>query len=110
MTTRIVSFHMHLERLIRHGRRHDGRMYVHHCTLGVFEQVVSYLDDHRGPATHLQAVRQALEVPSSQVAVALEFLVERGLLVRRGRQVWPQSPCFYEEALEHFHHLAETGG
>jgi hypothetical protein len=110
MTNRLVTYHVQLERLIRHVRRPDGRSYAHHCTLGVFERVVGYLDDHPQERTHTQLVRRALDLPSTQVHVAMEFLVERGLLVRCGRQALPQSAYFYEEALEHFHHLAETGG
>jgi hypothetical protein len=108
MTTRAVMYSVQLERLIRHVRRPDGRSYAHHCTLGVFEQVVGYLDDHPHQATHTQRVRRALELPSTQVHVAMEFLVERGLLVRCGRQVLPQCPYFYEEALEHFQGLGTT--
>jgi hypothetical protein len=110
MTTRSVTYDVLLERLIRQVHQDNGCIYAHHCTLGVFEQVVVYLDDHPQEATHTQLVRRALNLPSSQVHVAMEFLLERGLLVRRGRQVLPQSPYFYEEALEHFHHLAQTGG
>jgi hypothetical protein len=45
---------------------------------------------------------------SNQVQVALEFLAERGLLVRRRRLLYPESSCLYEEAMGHFRHLADV--
>ncbi len=108
MTRPTVSYRLRLERLIRHVRRPEDRGSAHACTLGVFEQVVDYLEDHRDGAT-LQAIWRALALPRRQVRVAVGFLVARGLLARRGRRLYPRPCCLEQRAREQFCLLALTG-
>ena len=96
-----------VERLTCNVRRANGQAYAHVCTLGVFEAVVGYLDDHLDEATTSRTIWEALGLPMTQVQVALSFLAENGLLRRRGKMLRPVGPNLYEEVLEHFHYLAE---
>ena len=110
MTRRSMTFSVWLERLTRHVVLPDGRAVAHACTLGVFERVVLYLDDHPEQATPTRVLRHALaDAPRVEIDVALDFLARGGLVVRRGRTLHPCVPNLYEAALRCFGHLAETG-
>ncbi|HLJ92199.1 MAG TPA: hypothetical protein VKU02_03305 [Gemmataceae bacterium] len=111
MMRRSVTFSVWLERLTRHVCLPDGRALVHECTLGVFERVVVYLDDHADKRITTLALRHALTgVPCAEVDVALDFLARAGLVVRRGCTLSACVPDLYEAAMTSFSHLAESGG
>jgi len=109
MTTRTITFSVNLERLTRHVRLADGREYAHVCTLGVFERVLDYLDEHPTEGTTAPALWRALpDLPFTQIHVALDFLAEYRLVARVGKKTYPRSPALYEEAMEHFFFLQEA--
>ncbi len=110
MTNHAVTFSVWLERLTRHVALPDGRVLVHECTLGVFERVVLEIDDHADLGTTTRALRHALaDASCAEIDVALDYLANSGLVVRRGYTLSPCVPNLYEAAMTSFSHLAESG-
>ena len=96
-----------LERAVR---LHDGREYTHRCSRKTFEAVVAYIDDHQRDGVKITSIADAIEVPMTQVNVALQLLAERGLLQRHGRlgYVAPgYAAAFFEHAMTEFCALIE---
>lgn len=88
----------------------DGREYAHRCSKKVFEAVADYLDAHQNEGVKIQSIADALNVPMTQVNVALQLLTERGLLETHGRlgHVAPgYAKAFFEHAMIEFFALIE---
>ena len=110
MASRLVTFAVHRGRLVRQVRRWGGCPSRRSCTVGVFEDVAWYLQQHWGEGLSATGLWRVLAgAPRMQVQVALDFLLEMGCLVRCGRRCYSRSPSLYEDALSVFHHLAEVG-
>ena len=110
MASRLLTFAVHRGRLVRQVRRWGGRTSRRSCTLGVFEDVAWYLQEHWGEGLSATGLWRALPgAARTQVHVAMDFLLEQGCLVRCGRRSYGTSPSLYEDALGVFHHLAEIG-
>ena len=96
-----------LERTVRLP---DGREYAHRCSQKVFEAVAGHIDEHQGEGVKMQSLADTLDVPMTQVNVALQLLAERGLLETHGRlgYVAPgYATAFYEHAMTEFYALIE---
>lgn len=98
-----------LERVVK---LHGGRQDLHRCSREVFEAVAGYLDDHSRDDVKLMSLADALDAPKTQVNMALELLIERGMLKARadGRlsRVTPgYASAFYEHAMTEFWALIE---
>ena len=96
-----------LERCVK---RPDGREYAHRCSKEVFEAVAGHIDEHQGEGVKMQSLADTLDVPMTQVNVALQLLAERGLLETHGRlgYVAPgYAKAFYEHAMTEFYALIE---
>ena len=88
----------------------DGREYAHRCSKEVFEAVAGHLDEHQGEGVKIQSIADALDVPMTQVNVALQLLTERGLLETHGRLGYVAAGyanAFYEHAMTEFYALIE---
>jgi len=88
----------------------DGREYAHRCSKEVFEAVAGHLDEHQGEGVKIQSIADTLDVPMTQVNVALQLLTERGLLETHGRlgYVAPgYANAFYEYAMTELYALIE---
>jgi len=85
----------------------DGRMYTHRCTREVYEEVAYAIEERAGDGVTLDPLAKALDLPFTQVNVALEFMKERGCVVTRGRRNYPASNILYEDAMIEFTFLAE---
>ena len=88
----------------------DGREYAHRCSKEVFEAVAGHLDEHQGEGVKIQSIADTLDVPMTQVNVALQLLTERGLLETHGRlgYVAPgYASAFFEHAMTEFYALIE---
>ena len=88
----------------------DGREYAHRCSKEVFEAVAGHLDEHQGEGVKIQSIADPLDVPMTQVNVALQLLTERGLLETHGRlgYVAPgYASAFFEHAMTEFYALIE---
>ena len=106
MARRQLTFMLQRDRLLHQVCLADDRRYRHTCTLGVFKEVAGYADEYPQEALATQSLARQLNLPFSQVQVALDFPAEYGLTVRAGRKWHPQAPCLYEEAIAHFYSLS----
>ena len=96
-----------LERIVKLP---DGREYAHRCSKKVFKAVAGYLDEHQGEGVKIQSLADTLDVPMTQVNVALQLLIERGLLETHGRLGYvaaSYADAFYEHAMTEFDALIE---
>ncbi len=76
----------------------DGTTYVHHCTREHFEQVAYAFGDQQGHT--LEELARSLDLPFTQVNVAMEFLKERGCIeTRYKRRTFAASNFVYEDAM-----------
>lgn len=85
----------------------DGRSYTHRCTRQVFEEVAHAIEESAIDGITLDPLAKALDLPFTQVNVALEFMKECGCVVTRGRRNYPASNCLFEDAMCEFTFLAE---
>ena len=88
----------------------DGREYTHRCSKEVFDAVAGHIDEHHGEGVKIRSVADAIDAPMTQVNVALQLLIERGLLETQGRlgYVAPgYASAFYEHAMTDFWSLFE---
>lgn len=96
-----------LERVVKLS---DGREYAHRCSKEVFEAVAGHIDEHQGDGVKMQSLADILDVPMTQVNVALQLLTERGLLETHGRLGYAApgyAKAFYEHAMTEFCALIE---
>lgn len=90
----------------------DGHAYTHRCTRQVYESVAYAIEERAGSGgggegVTLDSLAAALDLPFTQVNVALEFMKERGCVVTRNRRNYPASTFLYEDAMCEFMFLAE---
>jgi hypothetical protein len=90
-------------------RRRTG--YKQLCTLAVFEEVVSLLEErgHEGVTTN-ELWAGLPDQPCTQISIALAFLKERGCVETIGRRSYVASATLHEDALAEFHYLAHVAG
>jgi hypothetical protein len=87
----------------------DGRSYTHRCTREIFEAVAHAIEEWAASGgVTLDPLAKALDLPSTQINVALEFMKERGCVVTRGRRNYPASNVLFEDAMTEFMYLAEA--
>ena len=85
----------------------DGHAYTHRCTRQVYESVAYAIEERAAEGVTLDSLAAALDLPFTQVNVALEFMKERGCVVTRNRRNYPASTFLYEDAMCEFMFLAE---
>ena len=92
--------------LRRTVRLSDGGVYVHHCQRDNYEAVAhAYADGH---GHTLMELARGLDLPFTQVNVAMEFLKERGCIVTgHKRRSHAASNFVFEDALIEYHALRE---
>jgi biotin operon repressor len=88
--------------LRRNVKLSDGTEYVHRCTREHYEQVAYAFTDQQGHT--LQQLAERLDLPFTQVNVAMEFLKERGcVVVKSKRRSYAASNFVFEDALMEYH-------
>ena len=107
-TERRESFTIENDLLVRSIVPKRGRPYEHTCTKDVYDDV-AYAIEQMGASTFTgEAIRERIDAPFSQVAVALAFLKERGSVVpARQRRHRAATDFLYEDALIEWHALCE---
>ncbi|MDY7110220.1 MAG: hypothetical protein SYC29_16440 [Planctomycetota bacterium] len=63
-----------------------GDPYQHTCDLEVYESVAHAIDELRGSSFTYEEIRQRIDAPFTQVAVAIAFLKERCIIVPAHRR------------------------
>ena len=86
-----------------------GERYEHRCPRKAFEQVAFAIDEAGDEAFTLELLVQREDLPFTQVAVALAFLKERGIVETRYRRNYAAAPGVHPDAMTEFYALAENG-
>ena len=72
--------------LVRKVVPRTGEPYLHRCSVTTFEQVAHAIDEVGDGGFTLETIVAGEDLPFTQVAVALAFLKERGIIVTRYRR------------------------
>lgn len=83
--------------------------YEHRCPRRAFEQVPLAVDEAGDATFTLELLVQREDLPLTQVAVALSFLKERGIVETRYRRNHAATQCAHLDAMTEFCALAENG-
>ncbi len=94
--------------MIRTVTLSDGRQYEHRCSRENFEAVLYHLQE-QGEGT-MPGIAQWLELPYTQVDVALGFLKERGCVTVFSRRSHPASKFLFEDGMTEWYALVYGGG
>ena len=100
---RFEVFNGHLERKVNPAR---GAPYQHRCSLASFEQVAHAINECGDKGFTLESLVEQEGQPFTQVAVALAFLKERGIVKTRYRQSYAATGGTHLDAMTEFHALA----
>jgi hypothetical protein len=85
-----------------------GTPYQHTCDQDVFEAVAHAIDELNGATFTYEEVRQTLDAPFTQVAVAIAFLRERGIIdTAQRRRSAAATNDVYLDAMIEWHALRE---
>ena len=106
---RIEDFEVFDDHLIRKVVPQRGRAYQHRCPRKAFEQVAFAIDEAGDDSFTLESLVQREDMPFTQVAVALAFLKERGIVETRYRRNYAATQCVHLDAMTEFCALAENG-
>ena len=83
-----------------------GRAYEHRCPLETLKAVSHRFDEH-GEGDTVETIAEAIDAPITQVATALAFLLERGIIEVHGRRNYPATIDVYLDAMTEYHALRE---
>jgi hypothetical protein len=111
MADRTESFSVVDEHLIRSVIPARGKPYEHRCPRSSFEEVAYAIDElnREGRTFTLEELVEITDLPSSQIAVALAFMKERGCVVTQWRRNSGACSCLFEDAMTEYWALAEKG-
>jgi len=97
------------DHLVRKVVPKRGEPYEHRCPKASLEQIAHAIDESGNEAFTLKLVVQREDLPFTQVAVALAFLKERGIVETRYRRNYAAAQCAHLDAMTEFYALAENG-
>ena len=103
------TFEVQDNHLVRNVVPRRGEPYAHRCPRTAFEQVAHAIDEAGDEAFTLESLVEREDLPFTQVAVALAFLKERGIVETRYRRNYAATDCVHLDAMTEFHALAENG-
>jgi hypothetical protein len=110
-TDRIEHFAVADDHLVRSVVPARGEPYEHRCPRAAYEAIAhaaELLGTEAGdPGFTLEELARAAGAPSTQAAVALAFMKERGCVVTRYRRNYAASRCLFEDAMTEYWALAE---
>ena len=81
--------------------------YRHSCSKATFERICHDVEALNGARFSGQAIGEAGDYPLSQLATALAFLEERGIIEQSGRTRIAQTDSVYLDGMTEFHALYE---
>ncbi len=104
------TFRLERGDLVRYVEQRNGPPYTHRCSLRSLTEVVRFIEEQGEVGVTSGMIWESLEdVSCTQAAVALDFLKERGCVVKKGRRNFAGSRFLYEDAMCEFHALAYSG-
>ncbi|HED53829.1 MAG TPA: hypothetical protein ENJ00_06470 [Phycisphaerales bacterium] len=92
--------------LVRSVVPRRGKPYEHRCQLETLKAVCHRFDEH-GEGDTVETIAEALDVPITQVATALAFLLERGIVTVEHRRNFPATIDVHLDAMTEYHALRE---
>jgi len=108
-TSRVETFAVEDDHLIRRVVPRRGEPYEHRCPQKTFEQVALTIDEMRNAAFTLRLLVEREDLPFTQVAVTLAFLRERSIIATRYRQNHAATDGVHLDAMTEYFALAENG-
>lgn len=95
--------------LVRHAVPHaGGQPYRHSCPLAAFENVAHAIEDAGEKGFTLESLQADTALPFSQIATAMAFLRERGIIERRyPRRNFAATGMAHLDAMVEYHALRE---
>lgn len=93
--------------LVRSVIPRRGGAYEHRCMLESLVAVSHRFDEH-GEGDTVETIAEAIDVPTTQVATALAFLLERGIIEVHGRRNYPATIDVHLDAMTEYHALREN--
>jgi len=103
------TFEVEDDHLIRKVVPRRGQPYEHRCPREAFEQVAFTVDEAGDRAFTLRSLVQVEDLPFTQVAVALAFLRERGIIETRYRRNYAATASVHLDAMTEYLALAGKG-
>ena len=103
------TFEVADDHLIRKVVPRHGEPYEHRCPRKAFEQVAHAVDELASEGFTLESLVKHEDLPFTQVAVALAFLKERGIVETRYRRNYAATDSVHLDAMTEFYALAEDG-
>lgn len=97
------------DRLVRTVTPARGNPYRHICTLAVYQRIAHAVDEHAEQGVTSDMLFKLLDLPHTQIVVALEFMKERGCITTPFRRAIPASSDVYLDAMTEWHALRELG-
>jgi hypothetical protein len=103
------AFEVEDDFLVRKVVLRRGQPYEHRCPKASLERVAHAIDEARGNAFTLESLAQGEGLPLTQVAVALAFFKDRGIVETRHRRNYAAISCAHLDAMTEYFALAENG-
>lgn len=91
--------------LVRLVQTRQGGRYRHVCTKQTYLRVAYGVERRSSQGTTVDELRRELDLPMSQVAVAIAFMDERGVIEKVRRRIFPASSFAAEDAMVELHAL-----
>jgi len=106
-TSRTETFSVdHTGKLVRSVVPRRGKPYEHRCPLETLQALCHRFDEH-GEGDTVETIAVAIDVPITQVATALAFLLERGIIEVHNRRDYPATIDVHLDAMTEYHALRE---
>ena len=109
MRERIETFEVRDGRLVRSVVPARGKPCEHRCPRESFATVAHAVDEFGEAGFTLETLVEREPLPFTQVAVALAFLKERGVIETRYRRNYAATDSVHLDAMTEFHALADNG-
>ena len=104
---RSETFNVRDGHLVREVVPRTGKPYTHRCSLATFEHVAHAIDEAGHGCFTLETIVADEDLPFTQVAVALAFLKERGIIDTRNRRNYAATTTgVHLDAMTEYHALA----
>ena len=97
------------DHLVRKVVPRRGEPYEHRCPRRAFEQVALAVDELGNETFTLESLVQHEDLPFTQVAVALAFLKERGIVETRYRRNYAATGGVHLDAMTEYLALVQNG-
>ena len=96
-------------RLVRSVTPKRGEPSEHRCPRAAFEAVCHRFDEHAGGDT-VETIAAAENMPVTQVATALAFLLERGIVTKDGRRKYAATAAVHLDGMTEYWGLSREAG